>query len=140
MVVYKATCKKSKKFYIGNTQQKLKKRLDQHVGDVYDLANKKMTSDSFARHFAGNFKEDEKITRKTVRTCITVDILWKVNPISCKKNFGHPSCALCMKERFFIHQAIRKEPDKLINSCNKLYGACRHKTKFHWYTSSADQH
>lgn len=81
MVVYKATCQKSKKFYIGNTQQHLKTRLNQHFGDVCSLANKKVTSDSFARHFAAFFEEG-KATRKLVRTGVTVEILWKGNPIS----------------------------------------------------------
>ena len=64
MVVYKATCKKSKKFYIANTQQKLKTRLDQHFGDVCTLANKKMTSDSFARHFAGFLRRRSVLREK----------------------------------------------------------------------------
>ena len=40
------------KHYIGNTQQKLKKRIDQHLDDVCHLANKGVASDSFAKHFA----------------------------------------------------------------------------------------
>ena len=52
MVVYQATCRQSNKIYIGNTQQKLKKRIDQHLDDVCHLTNKGAASDSFAKHFA----------------------------------------------------------------------------------------
>ena len=52
IVVYKATCKKSKKYYIGNTQQKLKTRMTQHYNEVKDLLNKELASDSFAKHVA----------------------------------------------------------------------------------------
>ena len=137
MVVYQATCKQSKKIYIGNTQQKLKKRIDQHLDDVCHLANKGVASDSFAKHFAAKCDLEKNTKRKNVQELLTVDILWSGNPISCMKNFGTPSCALCMKERLLILKALRKEPDRLINSRDKLYGACRHRSKFHWYTSDA---
>ena len=39
-----------------------------------------------------------------------------------------------MKERLEILKQSRKNPDKLLNSNSELYGACRHKTKFHRYT------
>ena len=52
IVVYKATCKKSKKYYIGNTQQKLDTRMTQHYNEAKDLVNKGLTSDSFAKHVA----------------------------------------------------------------------------------------
>ena len=49
-----------------------------------------------------------------------------------------------MKERLLILNALGDKMDKkrLINSNNELYGACRHKPKFHRYTtynSSADE-
>ena len=49
-----------------------------------------------------------------------------------------------MKERLLILKALGDKMDKkrLINSNNELYGACRHKPKFHRYTtynSSADE-
>ena len=95
MVVYKATCKGSNKFYIGNTQQKVKKRLDQHIGNVCNLVNKGITLDSFARHFATRWKSTKTIKRKDVRNLIDVDILWSGNPISCMKSFGTPR-VLCV--------------------------------------------
>ena len=57
-------------------------------------------------------------------------------------SFGKPSCALCMKEKIQILQALRNNPQSTINTQNKLYGACRHNTKFHRYknyTISADE-
>jgi hypothetical protein len=36
-----------------------------------------------------------------------------------------------MQERIEILRTIRQEEWKIINHCNKIYGACRHKTRFH---------
>ena len=52
IVVYKAECKECKMCYLGNTQQKIKLRINQHLGEVCRLVNTGQTSDSFARHFA----------------------------------------------------------------------------------------
>jgi len=76
IVVYKATCKLSGKFYIGNTQQKLKARLTQHCTEVKALVNKGIISDSFAKHAASLFQTDEKITVKEVRDRFNTSILW----------------------------------------------------------------
>ena len=35
-----------------------------------------------------------------------------------------------------IMKAIKYEPGRLINSKNELYGACRHKPRFHRYTTT----
>ena len=46
-----------------------------------------------------------------------------------------------MKERISILTETRERPTRLIKSCNKIYGACRHKTRFHRYknyTTSTD--
>ena len=39
------------------------------------------------------------------------------------------------KERIEILKHSKKDPNSLINSCNEIYGACRHKPKFHRYVS-----
>ena len=66
-----------------------------------------------------------------------MDILWKGNPISCSKSFGKLNCLLCMKERLLILKTPGDNAEKrLINSNNELYGACRHKSKFHRYTTT----
>ena len=47
MVVYKATCKTSKMSYIGNTQNHLKKRMQQHFGQVNDVLKNGKKSDTY---------------------------------------------------------------------------------------------
>jgi hypothetical protein len=36
-----------------------------------------------------------------------------------------------MRERIEILHTIRQEEWRTMNHCNKIYGACRHKTRFH---------
>ena len=94
-----------------------------------------MHSDSFAKHFASHFKAGQKITTKDVRSKVSMEILWKGNPISYYKSFGKINCSLCMKERLEIFKALKEKGNskKVINSNNELYGACRHKPRFHRY-------
>ena len=65
VVIYKATCNSMGKSYIGNTQQKVKKRIEGYLGDVCNLANKNQQSDSFAWHFV----------------TVLVEIFWQGSPI-----------------------------------------------------------
>jgi hypothetical protein len=60
-----------------------------------------------------------------------VKIVWQGNAISCMKSFGKLNCSLCMQERIKILRTIHQEEWKIINHCNEIYGACRHKTRFH---------
>jgi hypothetical protein len=41
------------------------------------------------------------------------------------------NCSLCMRERIEILHTICQEEWKIIIHCNEIYGACRHKTRFH---------
>ena len=41
-----------------------------------------------------------------------------------------------MAEKLEILKASKKEPQKLINARNEIYGGCRHNTKFHRYTKN----
>ena len=50
VVVYKAECIDCGMCYLGNTQQKLKMRTRQHLGEVCKLVNTGKASDSFAKH------------------------------------------------------------------------------------------
>ena len=87
--------------------------------------------------------EDESIERDSlkeisigdIRAIIEVDILWKGNPINHMKKFGTINCGLCMRERLAILSAMRKDrlnnTKLLINTSGELYGACRHRTRFH---------
>ena len=52
------------------------------------------------------------------------------------RGFGKATCKLCMKERLSILRNLRTKQDSIINSRTELYGACRHKTKFHRYENS----
>jgi hypothetical protein len=57
-------------------------------------------------------------------------VLWKGKPLSCVKTFGTKMCKLCAKERLAILKLCRKTK-RAINVCNEIYGACRHKPRFH---------
>jgi GIY-YIG catalytic domain len=135
IVVYKVTCKNTSKSYIGNTQQIFKKRMQQHFNDVKKLHQLGVKSDSYAKHFATQFSNFNNLTPSLQRGSINCEILWQGNPINVVKTFGTPKCALCNKERLEILKQARKNPESLINSCNEIYGACRHKPKFHRYKS-----
>jgi len=61
------------------------------------------------------------------------------------KSLGKFDCKLCMRERLEILKVIKREPDKVINTCNEIYGATsRHKPKFHKHKEevllSTDEH
>ena len=79
IVVYKATCDITKKFYIGCTQQKLKTRMTQHFNETVSSANKGLSSDSFAKHFALQAIKEGKTTAKDVRdrTSLEIPVAWQ---------------------------------------------------------------
>ena len=151
-VVYEVKCKCCDKIYIGNTQQKLKTRINQHLADTRKLINCNVQTDSFAKHFAKHLEEKlkngtlKKVRTSDVRDLVEVKVIWRGNPISCVKSYGKLNCQLCMNERIAILENIRK--GKKINKCisinsnSEIYGACRHRPKFHRYTCcspSADE-
>ena len=138
LVVYKAECNDCKMCYLGNTQQKIKIRINQHLGEVCKLVNTGKTSDSFAKHFALHHTSQRttKLTIGEARKKVSVSILWQGNPISCNKSFGKLNCSLCMKERILILKYSRENPNLVINSNSEFYGACRHKPKFHRYATT----
>ena len=120
--------------YFGNTQQKLKLRINQHLAEVCALVNKGKTSDSFAKYFASHYpNREEKLGIGEARSLVDISIEWQGKPISCCKSFGKLNCSLCMKERLIILEHSKKDPTKIINSSNEFYGACRHIPKFHRY-------
>jgi hypothetical protein len=143
IVIYKITCKMTNKIYIGNTQQNFKKRMAGHFQDVKKLMETAVHSDSYARHFASIWPRGAAAPSPGMqRDLIECQILWQGNPISIVKTFGKSSCALCNRERMEIVKLSRTIPDKLINSCSEIHGACRHKPRFHRYheqTPSADE-
>ena len=136
-VIYKATCRVCQMFYIGCTQQQIKKRMQQNFNSAGEWVNLKKQSDSFASHFGSHFCGPNSISlngrakANDFRKILTMETLWKGSPISCVRGFGRLSCSLCMNERLAILNSFKHSPDKLINSCNEFYGACRHKPRFH---------
>ena len=80
-------------YYIGSTQNAVKDRCAyQHAGDVCNLVNRDIQSDSFADHFAKHFTDDQGVKRSDVRKHMSVDILWEGNPITCMKTYGTNHC------------------------------------------------
>ncbi len=133
IVVYKVTCNSTNKVYIGNTQQKLKTRMQQHIKQVKDLRVRGKRSDSFAAHFAEQLINFDNPSSKLIRNLFTISVLWKGNPLQAVKTFATPRCVLCNRERLEIIRRARYQQDNLINSHNEIYGACRHKPRFHRY-------
>jgi len=131
VVVYKATCKCCGMYYLGCTQNSPKNRFTQHLNQVKNLVEKGKRTTSFADHFASHFKHTNQVTVGEIREILTVEIVWKGNPIGCMKTLGKKTCALCMRERIAIIDSFRWDRKKLINSNSEIYGACRHKTRFH---------
>ena len=135
IVVHKATCKECGCYHIGNTQQKLKNRMNQHFTDAKDpIANGEL-SDSFAKHFASHFENEKHTSRGDARKITDVEMIWQGNPMSNVKTFRSPNCNLCNKERLEIHKAMKtdkkNDSKNLVNSVNELCGGCRHKPEFH---------
>ena len=112
--------------------------MNQHFADVKNLVNNGDFSDSFAKHFASHFKNDENksnITKGDVRNITNVEIIWQGKPISTVKTFKNLNCSLCARERLEIYKATKLDKKNntnfLINSLNELCGGCRHIPRFH---------
>jgi hypothetical protein len=131
IVVYQATDLTTNKRYIGNTQQFVKKRMQQHVQDVKRLVTQGKSSDSFAAHFARSVPEGTEKKQINGFVKIKVDILWQGDPLATVKTFGTKKCKLCAKERVAILRMTKFTPHLAINTNNEIYGACRHKPRFH---------
>jgi hypothetical protein len=105
--------------------------MGQHLNNVKKLITKGIKSDSFASHFSNHCKKEVKPTSDELCKMMKVKIVWQGNAISCMKSFEKMNCALCMQERIKILCTIHQEEWKIINHCNKIYGLCRHKMRFH---------
>jgi predicted GIY-YIG superfamily endonuclease len=89
-VVYKATCKICDDSYIGQTQQKLKDRMGQHLNDVKKLITKGIKLDSFVSHFTHHCKKEVKANKwwamqndesqdRLARKCDKLhEVIWKI--------------------------------------------------------------
>jgi len=128
--VYKVKCNNTGKVHIGNTQQKFKNRMQQHFNEVQKLVKLGEKSDSCAKHFATQFY-DTNLSPTNQCGGTTCSIIWQGNPISAVKSFATKNCTLCAKERLAIFKQSTSNPQLLINSKNKIYGASRHSPRFH---------
>ena len=138
MVVYKATIKATGRFYIGATQQTFKDRFRGHFQDVRNLVLRRVGLDTFARELALPWVDTGVVpTVGMLRDACSYAIVWQGNPFSCVKSFGNLGCKLCSKERSALLRARWTSPDLLINKGWELYGACRHKARFHRLFRSA---
>jgi hypothetical protein len=89
VVIYKLKCELTNKFYIGNTQQFFKNRMQGHFQDVKQYVEKNVLSNSYARHFGGLVPKGAKSpTPGKQRACISCSLIWKGNPLSAAKTFG----------------------------------------------------
>ena len=131
--VYQIECNLTGKLYIGCTQTILKKRMKQHFVDAKKLHEKGLSSSSYARHFAYHLQRFPIINPALQRSISTYSFLWQGKPLSTVKTFATPTCILCNKERLEIFKLSRTKPHLMMNSCNELFGACRHKPHFHRY-------
>ena len=142
IVVYRVQCKASGKSYIGCTQQKLKKWMEKHYTEVRNLRHKGIASDTFAKHFDAMSINFPDPSPTLLRNMSTIHIEWDGLPLSAVKTFGTNNCLLCNQERLQIFKWFKTKPHLLINSCNEIYGACKHRPKFHRFIpalSSTDE-
>ena len=131
MVVYKATLE-SGHYYIGATQQTIKRRFQQHFQDVRTYLRHRVGTDTLARRLAQTWLGTGVVpTVGMLRESCRFEVLWQGNPFSCVKSFGTLGCKLCTRERSALLRARWKSPGLLINTNWEIYGACRHKARFH---------
>jgi hypothetical protein len=106
--------------------------MGQHLHNIKKLVTKGIKLDSFASHFENHCKKEVKPTSNELLKMMKVNkSVWQGNAISCMKLFGKMNYSLCMQERIKILCTICQEEWKIINHCHEIYGACRHKTRFH---------
>ncbi len=135
LVVYRAECKETGKSYIGCTQQSVKKDQDHYQGLKRKRRQQDLQSDSFIKHFFERTKDVGELPTEDMKKLASYHILWR-DPLSVVKTFGTDRCLLCNHERLNIFKWMRLKPDKLINTCNEIYGACKHKPKFHRFRTT----
>ena len=91
-------------------------------------------STSLASHVGKTWQDASIPSPKVIREKLDFEILWRgKNPISVAKQFGKETCRLCSQERMEILKAKRYDKKNFINTCDKIYGRCRHKPLFHRY-------
>ena len=79
--------------------------------------------------------KDKKLSRQELRALMSFKVLNSSNPILAKKTIGTNQSKLCTDEKIRILKNSKNSGTNLINKCFKVYGACRHRTKFHRFPS-----
>ena len=148
--LYKLQCWFCNNYYIGKTQQHLKARVWeqfrevwkefeslQSMKDVYELEGNYNSrclygSNAFAKHAAFHVLQyrNSREAKKFLLENIDIEIIWKVNPVSCLKNVGTTRCMLCIQERKATLEAWRKDKFHFLNAKNEIFGACLCKSRF----------
>lgn len=126
-LVYKVEDVDTGQYYIGNTIQPLKKRMQQHFYDCQSLFkndSSKKRSDTFSRFFASKFKLKPSVQQ--LRARMKFSVIWKARGINFMKNFGRVTCEICCRVKIEIVQASLHDKKKVINSSMDIYATCRH--------------
>ena len=131
-VIYKVTCKCYGDFYLENTENTLKKQMEQHFQHVAQKVANDKNLETFAAHFAKN------ITKKPIpqQRCkiMSFYIIYSVKPIGSMKIWGKSCCTLCMKEKIEIIDNSLRGYSRVINTFSEVYGACRQISTFYRFT------
>ena len=78
----------------------------------------------------------EKPTPQMICCKLEFDILYQANLVSVVCTFGTSKCRICAREKLDIFKHSFNPLVKLMNNCLEIYGACKHKPKFHRYKST----
>ena len=136
LIVYKIKCRDCNMEYVGSTQRSYKTRMSGHFSDVRRWFRDGQQTDSFAKHFAQHF--DSKPTPAEIRAKCDFSVLQQVNPFSFMKRVRTYNCILCLGEKSWI--AKKRQKFRIINENSEIYGSCKHRAKFHRFSSCTDEH
>ena len=98
LVVCKVICVTVEKGHVGNAQQHVKTCNQGHVHDVRKLAERGISLDLLAAHFASSVPKGAQGKDVKKHVNFKVKILWQGDLISCVKVFGTKKCKLCARE------------------------------------------
>ena len=144
-LIYSFRCRICDSEYIGSTQRFIKKRLNEHCGDVVRKVKNDVNSDTFCKHWAehrldriadvGWGDPDEKEIQK-IRRMVDPKIIWQGNSAVVARSFGTDRCRLCDMEKYYIFE--RRRDGGVINQNSDFYSSCRHKPRIqHLFTDEA---
>ena len=78
----------------------------------------------------------EKPTHQMICCKLEFSTLYQANLVSVVRTFGTSKCRICAREKLDIFKHSFNPLVKLMNNCLEIYGACKHKPKFHRYSST----